>query len=42
MLGGSLESKPTWWKASGRSITSAFFMVLVFRGRVGPHKALKE
>jgi hypothetical protein len=26
MPGGSLASKPTWWNAFGRSITSAFFI----------------
>ena len=32
MPGGSLTSKPAWWKAFGRSITPAFFMVVVLRG----------
>ncbi len=26
--GGSLTSKPTWWKACGHSVASAFFMVV--------------
>ncbi len=33
MPGGSLTSKPTWWNVFGRSITSAFFMAVVFHGR---------
>ena len=34
--GGSITSKPTWWKAFGRSVASAFFVVVVLR-RHRPH-----
>ena len=36
MPGSSLRSKPTWWKAFGRSTTSAFFVFVPQRRRQPP------